>query len=89
MVEKYKRENTEDYSQFLDLIQWKRQVLDDKNSAKIKVGEMRLAVSIPQKLLNQLTLVLNGIEEERFLEAKGEMKWFTKKFPEFLIPYSY
>lgn len=89
MVDKYKRDNTEDYSKFLDLIDWKRQVIADKSHAKISVGEMRLAVSIPQKLLNQLSLVLNGIEEERFLEAKGEMKWFTKKFPEFLIPYSY
>ena len=50
---------------------------------------MRLAVSIPEQLLKQISVALNGIEEERFLEAKGEMKWFTKKYPEFLIPSSY
>jgi hypothetical protein len=90
LVEKYKKDYPKEYEQFLDLMQWKRQQLADKKSAKIvNVKEMRLAASVPEKLLNQLTYVLNGIDEPRFLEDKKEMKWFVEKFPQFLIPNNY
>jgi hypothetical protein len=90
VVEKYKKDYPKEYEQFLDLMQWKRQQLADKKTAKmVNVKEIRLAASVPEKLLNQLTYVLNGIDEPLFLEDKAEMKWFVKKFPAFLIPNNY
>jgi hypothetical protein len=89
LVEQYKRNNAEEYGKFLDVIEYRRSQLSDQKLAKIKgITEVRLAFSIPSKLSDQLFHFLNGVSEERFLDAKGEMKWFCKQFPEFLIPNS-
>lgn len=88
MVEKYKRDYPDEYSKFLDMIEWRRASLKDKKFAKAD-SEMRKAMTIPDKLYNLLSYVLNGTDEEKFLEPKGEMKWFAKKYPCFLIPNSY
>lgn len=90
MVEKYKKDYPEEYKEFLKLMEYRRSQMVDKKLGKLNgVSEMRNAVSIPDRLMNLLAYVLEGVENEKFLEPKGEMKWFVKKFPEFLIPVSY
>jgi len=90
MVDKYKKDYKDEYKSFLELIVQRRKEMQDKKHAKIQgASEMRNAVSIPDKLMGVLTYVLNGVEEPKFLEPKGEMKWFIKKHKEFLIPNSY
>jgi len=87
VVEKYKKDYPEDYKKFLDIIEYKRSELKDKKLAKVKGNdEMRLVASIPQGILNVLNYAL---EDEKIFEPKGELKWFIKKFPQFLIPRSY
>ena len=86
-VEYYKRNNAEDYSKFLDIIDYKRSQLKDPKFAKINnATEMRHLGKLPKKLADQLFYVFDGVKEERFLEKKGETKWFFTKFKEFLIP---
>lgn len=90
MVEKYKKDYPEEYKEFLALMDRRREQLGDKRLGNIQgTSEMRNAVSIPDRLFNLMSYVFNGVSEEKFLEPKGEMKWFVKKFPEFLIPRSY
>jgi hypothetical protein len=90
MVEKYKKDYAEEYGKFLDLIEYRRSIAKDKRYANLQgTTEIRNAVSIPDRLFNMFAYVMKGIDEPRFLEEKGEMKWFIKKFPEFLIPKSY
>jgi hypothetical protein len=89
-VDYYKRNNVEDYSKFLDIIEFKRSQLEDPKYAKL-VGatEFRQLGTLPKQLADQLYYVLDGVSEPRFLEKEGETKWFFKKFPEFLIPRNY
>ena len=90
MVEKYKVDYKEEYKSFLELMEQRRAEMKDKKHAKIQgTNEMRNAVSVPDKLMGVITYVLNGVEEPKFLDPKGEMKWFIKKYKEFLLPYSY
>jgi len=89
-VDYYKRNNVEDYAKFLDIVEYKRNQLNDPRYAKlVGVSEVRHLGSIPKKLADQMYHVFDGVTEERFLDKKGETKWFFKKFPEFLIPNSY
>lgn len=88
IIENYKRNHPEEYSNFLDLMDYRRAVLNDKKYAKID-SEIRKAITMPDGIYNTIVYVLNGVDEEKFLEPKGEMKWFIKKFPEFLISNSY
>ena len=90
IVEKWKKDYPEEYKEWLKLIKWKREQLKDKKFAEAEgVGEMRKAASIPDKIHNQLSYVLNGVDEKPFLQEEGEMKWFVKKYPEFLLSKSY
>lgn len=90
VVEKYKKDYSKEYASFLSLVEHRRADMADKKHAKVQgTSEMRKAVSIPTKIMNVMTYVMNGVDEPKFLEPKGEMKWFTKKFPEFLIPNHY
>jgi len=90
MVNKYKTDYPKEYADFLNLIKYRKAKMKDKKTGKLQgTSEMRNACSIPDRLFNLMSYVMNGINEEKFLEPKGEMKWFIKKFPEFLIPTSY
>lgn len=90
MVEKYKRDYSKEYSDFLDLIEYRRAMNKDKKYAKVQgASEMRKAITMPDRLFNMMIYVMSGVDEPKFLEPKGEMKWFVKKFPCFLIPNSY
>ena len=87
VIEKYKKDYAKEYSAFLDVMDYRRAALDNHRNASIKgQTEMRVALSLPEKVMNSIILVLDGVNEVKFLEEKGEMKWFTKKFPQFLLP---
>jgi hypothetical protein len=87
VVDKYKKDYPEDYSNFMDMMAYKRFQLKDKKLAKVKgTNEMRYVASVPAGIMNVLSYAL---EEEKIFEPKGELKWFIKKFPEFLVPRSY
>lgn len=90
VIDRYKKENVHEYSVFLALMDQRRAKLHNKKTGAVRgQTEMRVALSSPEKLMNQLTYVLNGRTEPKFLEPKGEMKWFVKKYQEFLIPSQY
>lgn len=90
MVEKYKKDYPKEYQEFLKVMEQRRAEMKDKKHAKLQgTSEMRNAVSIPDKLFNVMSYVFNGVDEEAFLYPKGEMKWFIKKYKEFLLPKSY
>jgi len=90
MVEKYKKDYKSEYNSFLELMEQRRAEMKDRKHAKVQgTSEMRNAVSVPDKLMNVLNYVLNGVDEPKFLDVKGEMKWFAKKYPDFLLPNSY
>ena len=87
MVDKFKKDYPEDYQQFLKYVEFKRSNADNKKFAEIRgTTEIRQAAAIPQGIMNTLDYAL---KEEELFKPKGELKWFLKKYPEFLIPRSY
>lgn len=89
VVEFYIKNYPEEYKDFLRYIAERRAMLNDKNFGGLKgTTEMRVGVSVPTKCYNSFQYVLKG-EEKPFGEPKGEMKWFTKKFPQFVLPNTY
>jgi hypothetical protein len=87
VVDKYKKDHAKEYKEFLTYIEFRRSNAQDKKFAKLKgTTEMRLACSIPQGIMNALDFAL---KEEKLFEPKGELKWFVKKFPQFLIGMSH
>lgn len=90
MVEKYKKDYPDEYSDFNELMAFRRQNMVDKRLGSVNgASEIRKSVSLPDKLMNLLMYVFDGVNEEKLFEPKGEMKWFVKKFPEFLLPSSF
>lgn len=88
-VESYKKKNRVDYDLFVDQVKKRRDGMLDKNLGHLKgEKELRLALSIPEKLYRMLEIAFTE-EDKRLLEGKGEMRWFVKKYPEFLIPNEY
>ena len=89
-VATYIKNHPDEYSRFLKQIEMRRNNLDDKRFAQLAgQKEIRVCVSLPDKLLNMFEQGLDGVDEKRFFEVKGEEKWFVKKFPQFLIPNEY
>ncbi len=88
MVEKYQKENKEEYQTFLEALRWRKADLKDKNFGEV-TNEIRAAISLPEKLANMLMYVLNGTNDLQFGEPKGEMKWFIKKYPQYKLPNKY
>ncbi|MEA1925850.1 MAG: hypothetical protein U9M90_01210 [Patescibacteria group bacterium] len=87
VVKKYKRSHPEEYEMFVEQVKKRRAKLADPKYASIdKEKDIRLAVSLPQKVSKMFDYAMNGVDEKRFGEVKGEMEWFVKKYPEFLIP---
>lgn len=85
-VEKY----PEEYADFKAQMDARRVDLADKKHATAdKAKDIRLAVSMPSRLYNMLLVALNGDEEPLFCDEKKELAWFSKKFPQFLIPNEY
>ena len=89
-VESYIKNNGEEYKKFLYIIKQRRNNLDDKKFAKVaNAKEMRVCLSLPDKLFNMLSQALDGVEAPRFLEVKGEERWFCKKYTQFMVPNEY
>lgn len=90
MVNKYREDNPVEYYQFIMLMEQRRSEMKEKKTGALTgTTEIRAAASLPDKLANMMFYVMNGTDEPKFLEPKGEMKWFVKKFPEFQLPMSY
>lgn len=90
-VKAYIKNNPEEYRKFLVLIAERRGKLFDPTFGQLRKGNkvnedtFRMAFSLPPGLMNALDLIKHHSDEKIF-EAKGEMSWFGKKFPEFRIP---
>lgn len=86
VVELYKKKHKEEYKVFVKATRKKRDKLNDKNTARFAmVDDGRHVASIPEGLF----VALDVFDYPRFLEEKEEQKWFLKKYPEFLVPYTY
>jgi hypothetical protein len=87
VVEKYKKDYPKEYQDHLKYVEFRRSNAEDKQFATLKgTSEIRVAAVIPDGIMNVLEYAL---KEERLFEPKGELKWFLKKFPEFLISRSH
>jgi hypothetical protein len=83
VIDKYKKDHPQEYKDFLKYIEFRRSNADDKKFAKIKgTSEIRLVCTMPEGIVNAFEYAFT---EEKLFEPKGELKWFVKKFPEFLI----
>lgn len=80
------RNHPDDYKKLKKLIKEKRKKLNDVELAKFKYGKGRVSVVIPEGLHTALDM---AIDNPRFLIEAKELKWFSKQFPDFLIPYEY
>lgn len=91
VVDSYIKNYPDEYEEFLRHLAYRKALLLDKNFGVVKgekSGEMRVGLSMPQRIHDTFAYVLKG-EEKPFGEEKGEMKWFAKKFPQFLLPSKY
>lgn len=98
-VRSYIRNNPEEYNRFLSQLALRRAKLFDQKFGQLKTivkgrvkadeDNMRLAFSLPSKLMNAIRTLLNVGDNKPFGEENGEMAWFGRKFPEFRIPNKY
>jgi hypothetical protein len=89
-VERYKKDNKDEYKEFCKMVKGRRKAIADERTAKLDgAKEIRSAASVPEKIFATLIYVLNGVDEPKFLGDTKEIKWFVKKYPEFLIPSQY
>lgn len=88
-VKRYIEQYPEEYEQFMKQLEYRRAIANDKRLGKVSnEKELRVGLSLPERLMRVFQYVLKE-GEKRFGEEKGEMKWFAKKFPQFLLPYEY
>lgn len=88
-VENYIKNYPEEYQEFLQYLAQRRIDLGDRNFGKLKgTTELRVGVSLPRRIYDIFSYVLKG-EEKPFGEEKGEMKWFVRKYPQFVLPNKY
>lgn len=52
---------------------------------KVDEDNFRLTLSLPAKLMNALRIVIQTGDNEPLFEPKGEMTWFKRRFPEFML----
>lgn len=71
-----------------------KQKLVDPKFAQLNKGDnkldsdMRRAWRIPDKLMTAIMMVFKA-DQIKFLEYKGEAAWFSKTYPQFLLPEQY
>lgn len=87
----------EEYELFKKQTEERRNKLADQKFGRFSIkinnrhtydDEIRMSFTFPTRLYNALS-VLDGVEEERFGEKKGEFKWIAKAYPEFLLSKKY
>ena len=88
VIKIYIKNNSKEYKEFLKLQKQRRGRLKDRKLASFKDGKGRHEISLPAGIYNALNEIL---QDPPFLnDGTGqEMRWFVKKFPQFLIPYEY
>lgn len=94
-VQAYIRNNPEEYELFKKQVQERRNRLFDpthgqfktfiNGKQKIDEDNIRLTMTLPSKLANALRTVIQAGDNEPLFEAEGEMQWFKKKFPVFVL----
>lgn len=88
-VKRYIENYPEEYNAFLKDLEYRRAIANDKRLGKVSGDkELRVGLSIPRRLIDTFQYILKG-DEKQFGNEKGEMKWFAKKFPQFLLPNEY
>lgn len=83
VVDHYIKNNQEEYKKTLKIIKEKKGALRNKDLATGKDGIVRQVFTFPPGLWSVLDI---AIDDPKFLEQDGEAKWFSKKYPQFLIP---
>lgn len=91
-VAAYIRNNPEQYQAVVQDVKQKRKKLHDEKFGLVadkdvaKNYDMRLQFSVPEKLFKAVEILLEAHKQERFLDVKGEDKWFSLNYPQFFIP---
>lgn len=94
-VKSYIKNNPEEYAQFIQHLSLRRGQLVDKKFGSLNKGgkpdedTFRVAFSIPQKLYSTINTILKTDDPGILGNVRGELKWFSKEFPQFLIPSKY
>lgn len=92
----YIRNNPEEWILFRKQMQERRDRLFDPSFGQFKAvvngrekideDSFRLTLSLPAKLMTALRVIIQTDESNAPLfEPKGEMTWFKRKFPEFML----
>lgn len=94
-VKSYIRNNPEEYEAFKKQTDNRRFAMFDSEHGRFKTvvngrtkadeDNIRLTMSIPSKLMNAMRTVVEAGDNEPLFEAKGEMTWFKKSFPGFVL----
>ena len=84
VVNHYIKNNKEEYKLFLSAVKKRKKKKNSK--ADFNQGRGRHLFSLPEGLYNALDCAL---ENPRFAREDKEAKWFSKKFPQFMLPYEY
>lgn len=87
VTEHWIKNHPKEYEQVMALIKEKRGKMWDSNLGKIKGNKgMRPEIKFPQGLYSALDM---SLDEPRFLRDPKELRWFCKRFPQFMVPYEY
>jgi hypothetical protein len=71
----------EELKNFAKAVKEMRQGRPSENQA------MTYKATIPGDLFRQLEFALSSDGSPRLFDPDGELKWFSEKYPEFIIPY--
>lgn len=94
-VKSYIKNNPEEYATFLNHLALRRNKMVDKKFGSLNKGgkpdedTFRAAFSIPTKLYSSINTILHHDDHGILGNVRGELKWFSKEFPQFLIPSKY
>ncbi len=82
----YIKNNKDEYKAFIKQTKLKKQKLTDKELATFNDGRGRHAFTLPQGLYMALDC---SLDNPRFAREDKEIRWFAKKFPQFMLGYEY
>lgn len=81
ITKRWKTKNPEAVKAFADNVREMRQSKPYENQA------MTYKATIPGVLFRQLDFAVSSSGDPRLFDPDGELAWFAKEFPEFIIPY--
>ena len=82
-MNRYKKQFPDEYKTFCKLVKGERRKQVDRGFTKDK--SMLKAIDLPEKLYQRLDYALGNPNFVQGVEGEKELRWFAKKFPEFLI----